>query len=773
MALVLADRVRETTTTTGTGSVTLAGAYTGFQTFSAGVGNGNSTYYTIANVASGEWEVGIGSYASGGNLLSRTTVLASSNGGSLVNFGAGVKDAFVTQPAERALYVASAGTGLESKVTAFTNGGIVYASSTSALATGSALVFDGTNLGVGVTPSAWGGGSKPIQSVNASFWGLAGTASFSSVGANYFYDGFYKYISAGVATDYYQYLGAHIWRTAASGAAGGTISFTQAMTLDSSGNLGIGTSSPAYKLEVATGTEASGQVAVANFRTASTTASYNAGIQIYATASATAGSRAVSAIWDADGANSGGGDYFIAAKNGNNGTIDFLQYSNASMRFATNYVSRASIDMTLDASGRLVIGDTTATQKLTVVSTSGTYGTAYQPIMQIGNTSSGGTVGNPTGLGAIVWSTDGTATPVASIEAVRENPGAGAASALYFRTGSSGGGTTRAVIDSSGNLGLGVTPSAWGSITKNIEGGSGSLNFYSTSQLWLTQNAVWNSGWTYKTTDAATSFQQYQGGYYWYQAASGTAGNAITFTQAMTLDASGRLGIGTSSPTQRLEVKTATDKITQFLSGSGAAVQWQTINDAKTANVPLVISALQTSFFTGGSERLVIDSSGNLLVGTTSANGSAKCGVTQTSTNSGFYVQYLNHDASTGDNSFIGFGTEAAVNTRGSITYNRGAGLVAYNVTSDYRAKDIIGPVTDSGELIDSVPVYMGKMKGATQERPMFIAHETPNYAHTGEKDAVDADGKPVYQQMDASALIPVMWAEIQSLRKRLAAANL
>ena len=154
MALVLADRVRETTTTTGTGSVTLAGAYTGFQTFSSAVGNGNSTYYTIANVASGEWEVGIGSYASGGNLLSRTTVLASSNGGSLVNFGAGVKDAFVTQPAERALYIASAGTGLESKVTAFTNGGIVYASSTSALATGSALTWNGSALAVTGTLSA-------------------------------------------------------------------------------------------------------------------------------------------------------------------------------------------------------------------------------------------------------------------------------------------------------------------------------------------------------------------------------------------------------------------------------------------------------------------------------------------------------------------------------------------------------------------------------------------------------------------------------------------
>jgi hypothetical protein len=126
------------------------------------------------------------------------------------------------------------------------------------------------------------------------------------------------------------------------------------------------------------------------------------------------------------------------------------------------------------------------------------------------------------------------------------------------------------------------------------------------------------------------------------------------------------------------------------------------------------------------------------------------------------------NDATSGDNNFIQFGTEASFTTRGSIIYNRASGLTAYNVTSDYRAKDIISPVLDSGEMIDSVPVYMGKMKGATQARPMFIAHETPSYAHTGEKDAVDKDGKPVYQQMDASSLVPVLWAEVQSLRKRL-----
>jgi len=100
MALVLADRVQETTTTTGTGTVTLAGAVSGYQTFAA-VGNGNSTYYTIAGGA--EWEVGIGTYTSSGTTLSRTTVISSSNSGSLVSFSAGTKNVFVTYPAARAV----------------------------------------------------------------------------------------------------------------------------------------------------------------------------------------------------------------------------------------------------------------------------------------------------------------------------------------------------------------------------------------------------------------------------------------------------------------------------------------------------------------------------------------------------------------------------------------------------------------------------------------------------------------------------------------------
>ena len=108
MALVLADRVQETTTTTGTGSVTLLGAVTGYQSFAV-VGNTNTTFYCIADQGGANWEVGIGTYSTTGPTLARTTVLASSNSGSLVNFTAGVKTVFVTYPSEKSVNLDSSG----------------------------------------------------------------------------------------------------------------------------------------------------------------------------------------------------------------------------------------------------------------------------------------------------------------------------------------------------------------------------------------------------------------------------------------------------------------------------------------------------------------------------------------------------------------------------------------------------------------------------------------------------------------------------------------
>jgi hypothetical protein len=107
MPLVLEDRVREQSTTIGTGTFTLTGAVIGYQTFSSAIGNGNTCYYTISNPGTTEWEVGIGTVSAG--QLARTTILSSSNAGSIVTFTAGTKDVFVTYPSEKAVYLDSNG----------------------------------------------------------------------------------------------------------------------------------------------------------------------------------------------------------------------------------------------------------------------------------------------------------------------------------------------------------------------------------------------------------------------------------------------------------------------------------------------------------------------------------------------------------------------------------------------------------------------------------------------------------------------------------------
>lgn len=104
MALIVADRVQETCTSPGTGTITLLGAVTQFQTFSATVGNANTTFYVIADQSGSNWEVGIGTYTSVGNTLARTTVLASSNAGSLVNFATGTQNVWGDLPAGKAVY---------------------------------------------------------------------------------------------------------------------------------------------------------------------------------------------------------------------------------------------------------------------------------------------------------------------------------------------------------------------------------------------------------------------------------------------------------------------------------------------------------------------------------------------------------------------------------------------------------------------------------------------------------------------------------------------
>ena len=155
MALVLKDRVKEQTTTTGTGTVTLGGALSGFDTF-ASVGNGNTTYYAIVHQTADEWEVGLGTYTAVGTLLSRDTVLESSNADAAVVFSAGTKDVFVTYPSDKAVYADAAGEVSVTRATSTT-----FAAS----ATNATFATSATNATTAINVSGFGiGGGVLLNS---------------------------------------------------------------------------------------------------------------------------------------------------------------------------------------------------------------------------------------------------------------------------------------------------------------------------------------------------------------------------------------------------------------------------------------------------------------------------------------------------------------------------------------------------------------------------------------------------------------------------------
>jgi len=163
MALVVNDRVKETSTTTGTGTLTLAGAVTGFETFSSAIGNANTTYYAIVNTVNSEFEVGLGTVGAG--TLARTTIISSSNSDSAVDFAAGTKNVFVTLPASKSVILDSSGNIVANNgsnltalnATQLTSGTVPDARFPATLpaSNGSALTdLNATNLGSGTVPTA-------------------------------------------------------------------------------------------------------------------------------------------------------------------------------------------------------------------------------------------------------------------------------------------------------------------------------------------------------------------------------------------------------------------------------------------------------------------------------------------------------------------------------------------------------------------------------------------------------------------------------------------
>ena len=360
------------------------------------------------------------------------------------------------------------------------------------------------------------------------------------------------------------------------------------------------------------------------------------------------------------------------------------------------------------------------------------------------------------------------------------------ASNMYINTQ----GTNTVLNGNGGNLGLGVTPSAWGtaSSSKAMQIGT-SLSFLSFGSggegAHIGGNTYWDgTNWRYLNTRGALRYELDNAGssHKWYTAPSGTAGNAITFTQAMTLDASGNLGIGSTSPGSRLDVRTVSSapiiRVTTNADGSGSAqggLQWfETNSGAVSASITGIRGGgaynqtnLVFSTADGGAntERARIDSSGNLLVGTTSQISNGLICASKSLFLNGPAIS-LKDSASTTGGDIIRF-VDQANTTIGAINRN-GASTVAYNTSSDYRLKDNIQPMTGALAKVAALKPCTYKWKADGSEGEGFIAHELAEVVPqcvTGEKDAVDAEGNPVYQGIDTSFLVATLTAAIQELK--------
>jgi hypothetical protein len=167
MALVLADRVREASTSIGTGALVLTGAISGYQAFSTAIGNTNTTYYGITNTGTAEWEVGLGTVSAG--LLTRTTVLASSNGGAAVTFTTGTKDVFCTYPAGKSVNLDSADALVLTTPLPVTSGGTGAAT----IPLNNVILGNGTSAPLTVAPSTSGN----VLTSNGTTWASTAPAA--------------------------------------------------------------------------------------------------------------------------------------------------------------------------------------------------------------------------------------------------------------------------------------------------------------------------------------------------------------------------------------------------------------------------------------------------------------------------------------------------------------------------------------------------------------------------------------------------------------------
>jgi len=256
-------------------------------------------------------------------------------------------------------------------------------------------------------------------------------------------------------------------------------------------------------------------------------------------------------------------------------------------------------------------------------------------------------------------------------------------------------------------------------------------------------------------------------------------------TTAVTIDTSQNVLVGTTTSysSEKVTINQSTSSLGLSVRSGGSALgNYESSDQNHNAYWTFGRDNASTGNFIfayNGSQKAAIDTSGNLLVGTT-ATASYMDGriiASATSTNPALTVKSFDATqfcssmwvaATTGTNIFANFLTETTATIRGSITYNRAGGLVVYNTTSDYRAKTVNGLVENALAKVALLKPSTGRMNGATEDIDFFVAHELQEVvpsAVTGEKDAVNEDSTPKYQMVDKSALIPLLTKAIQELK--------
>jgi hypothetical protein len=341
-------------------------------------------------------------------------------------------------------------------------------------------------------------------------------------------------------------------------------------------------------------------------------------------------------------------------------------------------------------------------------------------------------VTDETGTGALVFGTTPTFTtsalfPAGTVSAPGISVSGDTNTGIYFPAADTIGFATNGAasmrLDASGNLGLGVTPSAWGGFKAlQVIGGSIASSAGNYNNLIVGSNTFYDgTNYKYIGTESATMYRQTGGQHQWHYAASGTAGNAISFTQAMTLDASGNLGIGTSSPGVRVHAYNGTDNVAILASTDGATNKFGLLRaqagtrsasviqykDAAAyfycTNSDMVVgpdTANPILFQTNSAERARIDSSGNLLVGTTSVGVAKTTIYSATNTQAAIdgritasgdvgtralYLSKFDNDSTTSQ-ILVQFAMNNGATGQGQINAN-GANTAAFGSYSDARLK--------------------------------------------------------------------------------------